>query len=36
MVQDQPLRDVEQRLELFEVGLPVRNQHLIAIWHKMN
>ena len=32
MVQDQPLRDVEQRLELFEIGVPIRRQVFIAIW----
>ena len=36
MFQDQPLRDVEQRLELFEIGVPVGNQIVIVIWPKMN
>ena len=36
MFQDQPLRDVTQRLELFEVGVLLRNQSFIVTWPKMN
>ena len=35
MVKDQPLRDVEQRLKLFENGVPVTDQVAIVIWPKM-
>ena len=35
MVKDQPLRDVEQRLKLFENGVPVTYQVAIVIWPKM-
>ena len=36
MVQDQPLRDVEQPFELFAVGVPVRKPVLIVIWPMKN
>ena len=36
MVQDQPLRDVEQRLELLKFGVSVRHQNFIVTRPKMN
>ena len=35
LFQDQFMRDVEQRLELFEIGVPVENQILILMLPKM-
>ena len=36
MFKDQPLRNVEQRPELFEIGVPVRHQIFIVTRPKMN
>ena len=36
VLSSQPLRDVEQRLELFEIGVPVSNQILIVILPNMH
>ena len=36
LFQDQPLRDVEQRREFFEVGVTWRNQAVIVILPEMN
>ena len=36
MFQDQPLRNVEQRPEIIEIGVAVSNQIFIIVWPKMN
>ena len=36
MFQNQPLRDVEQRHEVFEIGVPAHNQIIIVTWPKIN